>query len=447
MPPEQLGAYLREFDALMREHALDGWSTATSATAACTPASTSRSTARRERFRAFLLDAAPAGRPRTAARCRASTATAGPAASCCRTCTRRRRSAPSAAVKDVFDPDDLLNPGVIVAPGPSTPTCGCRRRVRSGASWPSPTRTTAATSRAAVHRCVGVGKCRADTTATGGVMCPSYLATRDEKDSTRGRARVLQEMANGSLVDRAGGRPRLHEALDLCLSCKGCSLGLPGRRRHGHLQGRGAVPALPAPAAAGLALRARLAAAVGPARRRAPRAGQRRCCAIRPLATLAKRLGGHRPPPAAADVRAADLPAVVRGPSGPRRRRAGAALGRHVHQPLLARGGAGRGGVLEDAGYAVQLTERAGLLRADLDLHRPARRRPPAAARAASTRSDRRCGRACRSSGWSRPAPRCCAGTPPNCCPTTRAPRQVDGADADAGRAAARDRGLDAAAT
>ena len=79
-----------------------------------------------------------------------------------------------------------------------------------------------------MHRCTGVGKCRADTTATGGVMCPSYLATRDEKDSTRGRARVLQEMVNGSLVDRCGWRVReVHEALDLCLSCKGCSSDCP----------------------------------------------------------------------------------------------------------------------------------------------------------------------------------------------------------------------------
>ncbi|HVU93141.1 MAG TPA: (Fe-S)-binding protein, partial [Jatrophihabitans sp.] len=78
----------------------------------------------------------------------------------------------------------------------------------------------------AVHRCVGVGKCRADTTGSGGVMCPSYLATRDEKDSTRGRARVLQELANGSLVQ--GYRaPELQEALDLCLSCKGCSADCP----------------------------------------------------------------------------------------------------------------------------------------------------------------------------------------------------------------------------
>jgi Fe-S oxidoreductase len=78
----------------------------------------------------------------------------------------------------------------------------------------------------AVHRCTGVGKCRADTTASGGVMCPSFLATRDEKDSTRGRARVLQELANGSVVS-GWDDPAVAEALDLCLSCKGCSADCP----------------------------------------------------------------------------------------------------------------------------------------------------------------------------------------------------------------------------
>jgi len=58
-------------------------------------------------------------------------------------------------------------------------------------------------------------------------MCPSYLATRDEKDSTRGRARVLQEMANGSLVSDGFASPEVREALDLCLSCKACSSDCP----------------------------------------------------------------------------------------------------------------------------------------------------------------------------------------------------------------------------
>lgn len=79
----------------------------------------------------------------------------------------------------------------------------------------------------AVHRCVGVGKCRADNTAEGGFMCPSFLATADEKDSTRGRARVLQEMVNGSLVGRDFRAPEVHDALDLCLSCKACASDCP----------------------------------------------------------------------------------------------------------------------------------------------------------------------------------------------------------------------------
>lgn len=58
-------------------------------------------------------------------------------------------------------------------------------------------------------------------------MCPSYQATRDEKDSTRGRSRILQEMVNGSLVTGGWKSPEVHEALDLCLSCKGCARDCP----------------------------------------------------------------------------------------------------------------------------------------------------------------------------------------------------------------------------
>ena len=78
---------------------------------------------------------------------------------------------------------------------------------------------------AAVHRCTGVGKCvgAADRPAS---MCPSYLATRDEKDSTRGRSRVLQEALDGTLVQGLAD-PAVHEALDLCLSCKGCASDCP----------------------------------------------------------------------------------------------------------------------------------------------------------------------------------------------------------------------------
>jgi FAD/FMN-containing dehydrogenase/Fe-S oxidoreductase len=130
-------------------------------------------------------------------------------------------------VKRLFDPANLLNPGVIVDPAPldedlRVPAARPVRR-NLGFAYPHDGGDFAT----AVHRCVGVGKCRADNTAAGGVMCPSYLATRDEKDSTRGRARVLQELANGTLVRGGWQAPEVAQALDLCLSCKGCSTDCP----------------------------------------------------------------------------------------------------------------------------------------------------------------------------------------------------------------------------
>ncbi|WP_238395419.1 FAD-binding and (Fe-S)-binding domain-containing protein, partial [Mycolicibacterium sp. CBMA 295] len=132
-----------------------------------------------------------------------------------------------AAVKHTFDPDNILNPGVIVDPVPldaqlRVPAAPVLRRSLALAY-----RHDDGDFTQAVHRCTGVGKCRADNSATGEVMCPSYQATREEKDSTRGRARVLQEMINGSDVTGGWRSPEVHEALDLCLSCKGCASDCP----------------------------------------------------------------------------------------------------------------------------------------------------------------------------------------------------------------------------
>jgi FAD/FMN-containing dehydrogenase/Fe-S oxidoreductase len=130
-------------------------------------------------------------------------------------------------VKTVFDPDDVLNPGVLVRPRPVDADLRAPAAKPLRHSLALAYRDDGGDFSAAVHRCSGIGKCRADTTAVGGVMCPSYLATRDEKDSTRGRARVLQEMINGSLVSNSWRSPEVHAALDLCLSCKGCLADCP----------------------------------------------------------------------------------------------------------------------------------------------------------------------------------------------------------------------------
>jgi Fe-S oxidoreductase len=119
-------------------------------------------------------------------------------------------------VKAAFDPNNMLNPGVLVDPRPVDADLRATRLVGRVDNFTQ-----------AVHRCSGVGKCLADTTGGLGVMCPSYQATREEKDSTRGRARVLQEMINGDLVQRGWKSPEVHEALDLCLSCKGCARDCP----------------------------------------------------------------------------------------------------------------------------------------------------------------------------------------------------------------------------
>ncbi|MDY7085662.1 MAG: FAD-binding and (Fe-S)-binding domain-containing protein [Actinomycetota bacterium] len=127
-----------------------------------------------------------------------------------------------AGIKHAFDPGNLLNPGVLV--DPDRVDASVRPAFYDvkplAMAYPHDSGNLAQ----AVHRCTGVGKCRADNSAAGGVMCPSYLATREEKDSTRGRARVLQEVVRGKL---SWSHPSVHDSLDLCLACKGCASDCP----------------------------------------------------------------------------------------------------------------------------------------------------------------------------------------------------------------------------
>ena len=122
--------------------------------------------------------------------------------------------------KDVWDPDGMMNPGKVVRPNQPTDDLRQGPSVRL-----TPLRTHFAFPDddhdfgKAVSRCVGVGQCR--NVETGG-MCPSYMATREEEDSTRGRSRMLFEMMRGDSTVQGWRDDHVAEALELCLACKSC---------------------------------------------------------------------------------------------------------------------------------------------------------------------------------------------------------------------------------
>lgn len=122
--------------------------------------------------------------------------------------------------KRIWDPQWRMNPGKIVDPYRMT------ENLRLGADYNPPDPATHFHYSADEHsfaraalRCVGVGNCRREE---GGTMCPSYMVTREEMHSTRGRARLLWEMLNGDVLTEGWKSEAVKEALDLCLSCKGC---------------------------------------------------------------------------------------------------------------------------------------------------------------------------------------------------------------------------------
>ena len=255
VPPENLGAYLRDFTALMEEFDIDGllyghFGDGCVHVRLAMPLETPEGVAH---SRAFLQSAARI----CAAHGGSVSGEHGDGRA--RGELLRFMYTPEmldlfARVKHVFDPDNLLNPGVLASPMDEAEAASRARARNAGAATAAGTlelqpgvdpldfglRRVAARPMpadggfafthdggdftAAVHRCTGVGKCRAGVSGT--FMCPSYLATRDEKDVTRGRARILQEAANSQLV-KAIDSPEVLEALDLCLACKACSADCP----------------------------------------------------------------------------------------------------------------------------------------------------------------------------------------------------------------------------
>jgi len=224
VPPEHLGAWLRDFDALLEQHGLDGVPYGHFGDGCVHVRIDFEFDDGGARFRAFLTEAATA--LRTYGGSLSGEHGDGRARSELLPLMYDERSLLLfRAVKAVCDPGKLLNPGVLVDPEPFDASLRPARPVREVVPLLRLTHDGGSLGRA-VHRCTGVGKCVADNTASGGVMCPSFVATRDEKDSTRGRARVLQEALDGTLVDGLAD-PAVHEALDLCLSCKGCARDCP----------------------------------------------------------------------------------------------------------------------------------------------------------------------------------------------------------------------------
>ena len=232
VPPQNLGAYLREFEALMSAHHLDGllyghFGDGCVHVRLDFPFGEEGGVAAARRFIEEAAEVAVShggslsgehgdGRARSE--------------------LLDRMYSPAAlelmgAVKALFDPHNHLNPGVLVSPQEGAPSAGIAK-LDADLRRPRATQTghTGFTFQHdggdftdAVHRCTGVAKCRA-AGAAGGFMCPSYKATKDEKDVTRGRARVLQEVTAGTL---AWGSPEVKESLDLCLACKACSSDCP----------------------------------------------------------------------------------------------------------------------------------------------------------------------------------------------------------------------------
>lgn len=255
VPPENLGDYLRDFTALMEEFSIDGllyghFGDGCVHIRLDMPIGTDEGVAHSRRFleRAARLCASHGG-----------SVSGEHGDGRARTELLRYMYSPDmldlfAQVKALFDPDNLFNPGVLTAPMSAKTARARRRERRSGERGaaslqdvqpgvdlvdhflrrPAARRMPAdggfsfsedhSDFATAVHRCTGVGKCRAGIPGT--FMCPSFAATGDEKDVTRGRARILQEAANGQLIASIES-PEVLEALDLCLACKACSSDCP----------------------------------------------------------------------------------------------------------------------------------------------------------------------------------------------------------------------------
>ncbi|MBT2466632.1 FAD-binding oxidoreductase [Streptomyces sp. ISL-66] len=210
VPPTRLGAYLREFRALLTEHGLRG-----------SPYGHFGEGCVHVRIDFDLVSAAGVARFRAFSSALADLVVAhggslsgehGDGQARAELLPRMYEPAVISlfeAYKGIWDPAGGMNPGMLVRPARLDENL--RFAVLPASAFAGE-----------VARCVGVAKCRSEDVGGPGVMCPSYRATGEERHSTRGRARLLHEMLAGEIVTDGWRSAEVAEALDLCLGCKGC---------------------------------------------------------------------------------------------------------------------------------------------------------------------------------------------------------------------------------
>jgi FAD/FMN-containing dehydrogenase/Fe-S oxidoreductase len=129
-------------------------------------------------------------------------------------------------VKSIFDPNNIFNAGKIT----KTPAMDTHLRVKEGTSSAKTATTFDFSSTDGIlglaEKCSGSGDCR-KSAISGGVMCPSYMATRLEKDTTRARANVLRQFLSNEHDEHPFDHEEIKDVMDLCLSCKGCKTECP----------------------------------------------------------------------------------------------------------------------------------------------------------------------------------------------------------------------------
>jgi ferredoxin len=222
-------------------------------------------------------------------------------------------------VKRAFDPQGILNPRKII----DTPPMDTSLRIVPGE--PEPHRDTVfrfadtgGVLRAA-EKCTGVGQCR-KTHLIGGTMCPSYMATRNERDTTRARANVLRQALADPATADPWSRPEVAEVMDLCLSCKACKSECPSNVDMARLKAEWQQHVHDA---RGIPLRTRLVAESAASLRRAAVAPWLYILAVTApgISTVVKKVLGFHP--------RRSLPPPVSSPSFPPRR----PTGRHPRRP------------------------------------------------------------------------------------------------------------------